>query len=62
MGGYFIPYPLQEGYFRLKLRYPIKGVKYLSPEGLTDYLYIIEEVFEIIKEYNPDIPLLLTEV
>lgn len=60
-GGYFIPCHLQEGYFRLKLRYPIEGVKYLSPKGSPNYPYITKKVNEMAKEYNPDIPLLFTE-
>jgi hypothetical protein len=60
-GGYFIPYPLQEGYFRLKLRYPIEGVKYLSPQGSPNYPYITKKVHEMAKEYNPDISIIFTE-
>ena len=45
-GGYFIPCHLQEGYFRLKLRYPIEGVKYLSPKGSPNYPYITKKVNE----------------
>lgn len=61
IGGYFIPYPLQEGYFRLKLRYPIEGVKYLSPKGSPNYPYITKKVNEMAKEYNPDISIIFTE-
>ena len=61
VGGYFIPYPLQEGYFRLKLKYPIDGVKYLSPKGSNNYPYITKEVNDIAKEYNPDHSLIFTE-
>lgn len=59
--GYFIPYPLQKGYLRLKLRHPIEGVKYLSPKGSVNYPYILEEVFEIAKDFKPDTPIIFTE-
>lgn len=61
VGGYFIPYPLQKGYLRLKLRHPIEGVKYLSPKGLPNYPYITKEVNDIAKEYMPDYPIIFTE-
>lgn len=61
VGGYFIPYPLQKGYLRLKLRHPIEGVKYLSPKGSPNYPYITKEVNDIAKEYNPDHPIIFTE-
>lgn len=61
VGGYFIPYPLQKGYSRLKLRYPIDGVKYLSPKGLPNYPYITKEVNDIAKKYNPDHFIIFTE-
>ena len=59
--GYFIPYPLQKGYLRLKLRYPIDGVKYLSPKGSNNHPYITKEVNDIAQEYNPDHPIIFTE-
>lgn len=59
--GYFIPYPLQKGYLRLKLRHPIEGVKYLSPKGSVNYPYIPEEVFEMAKDFKPDTPIIFTE-
>lgn len=61
IGGYFIPYPLQEEYYRLKLRYPIGDAKYLSPKGTPNYPYITKEVYDNVQEYNPDTPIILTE-
>lgn len=61
IGGYFIPYPLQKEYLRLKLRHPIEGVKYLSPKGLPNHPYITKEVNDIAKEYSPDHSLIFTE-
>lgn len=61
VGGYFIPYPLQEGYFRLKLRHPIGDIKYLSPKGSPNYPYITKEVNEIAKEHMPDHTIIFTE-
>jgi hypothetical protein len=61
IGGYFIPYPLQEGYFRLKLRYPIGDAKYLSPKGSSNYPYIVKVVNDIAEKYNPDHSIIFTE-
>ena len=46
---------------RLKLRYPIDGVKYLSPRGSNNHPYITKEVNDIAQEYNPDHPIIFTE-
>jgi hypothetical protein len=61
IGGYFIPYPLQKEYFRLKLRYPIGDAKYLSPKGSPNYPYMTKRVYDHAKEYHPDDPLTFTE-
>ena len=61
VGGYFIPYPLQEGFCRIKLRNPIGDAKYLSPKGSHNYPYITKEVYDAAKDYNPEIPIIFTE-
>jgi len=61
VGGYFIPYPLQNGYYRLKLRNPIGDAKYLSPKGRPNYPYISKEVHDVAKKFNPDKPIIFTE-
>lgn len=62
--GYFIPYPNVEGFFRLKLRNPIGDCRYLSPKkerGLGNHPYILQQVFEVAKDFKPDKPLIFTE-
>jgi len=64
VGGYFIEYPNDPKYKRLKLRKPIEDCKYLSPsktKGFGNKAYILESVREICKDYKPDKPIIFTE-
>lgn len=61
VGGCFYRYPNNCDYVRLKLKEEIEGSKYLSPRGSQIHPYILEEVFEIAIDYNPDKPLIFTE-
>jgi uncharacterized protein DUF3854 len=69
IGGYWIPYPNIQGYYRLKLRQEIidsegHKVKYLSPmkeKGLGNHAYILPEVMKIASTYSPDKPIHFTE-
>lgn len=61
IGGYFIPYPLQQGYLRLKLKSPIGDAKYLSPRGSANYPYMTKKVYGHAKEYHPYDPVTFTE-
>lgn len=65
VGGYWIPYSNVPNFYRLKLRYPVETengtVKYLSPKGAGNHAYILPEVEELLKNYNPDKPVFVTE-
>ncbi len=68
VGGYWIPYPNFPVYYRLKLKHPIETdngrVKYLSPKkekGFGNHAYILPEVENICRPYNPDKPIFFTE-
>jgi hypothetical protein len=69
IGGYWIPYPNVQGYYRLKLRQEIidsegHKIKYLSPmkeKGLGNHAYILPEVMKIASTYSPDKPLFIAE-
>ncbi len=64
VGGYFIEYPNDPKYKRLKLRKPIEDCKYLSPsktKGFGNKPYIPISVLEICKDYKPDKPIIFTE-
>jgi len=61
IGGYFVPYPLQHEYLRLKLKSPIGNAKYLSPRGSPNYPYMTKKVYDNAKEYHPDDPITFTE-
>jgi len=59
-GGYFIEYSGCD-YFRLKLKTPIKGIKYLSPKESVQRLYIKPEIEKIAHEYKPKCELIFVE-
>ncbi|HEX3035421.1 MAG TPA: DUF3854 domain-containing protein, partial [Thermodesulfobacteriota bacterium] len=68
VGGYWIPYPNVSEYFRLKLREEIKtedgNIRYLSPQkelGKGNHAYILQDVGQLLKSYNPDKPIFITE-
>lgn len=69
VGAYWIPYPNVQDYYRLKLVQEIKDsegdkIKYLSPRkesGKGNHAYIVPEVEKILKNYNPDKPIYITE-
>ena len=64
VGGYFIPYPNVPGFSRLKLKESIGKCKYLSPRKercLGNHPFIPSQIQAIVKEFNPDRPLILTE-
>lgn len=68
LGGYWIPYPNNPGYFRLKLKSPIEAddgtVKYLSPKktkGFGNIPYVLPEVQKLAENYSPNKPIFITE-
>ena len=65
IGGYWIPYPGVEGYWRLKLKTTISTseskVKYLSPNGSRNKAYICTSIKNKLGNYNPDKPIFITE-
>lgn len=67
-GVYWIPYPNDPDYYRLKLKSPIETkdgkVKYLSPKkemGFGNKPYILPKVKKLLENYNPDKPIFITE-
>ncbi|MGE5443209.1 MAG: DUF3854 domain-containing protein [Ignavibacteriales bacterium] len=61
IGGYWISYPNVPGYYRLKLKEKIGDAKYLSPKDRGNHAYILPQVAEVAKSYNPDKPIFITE-